>query len=200
MLVAAEAQSRIGDLTVGVLGPFRVAVDGRPLAVTAGRLCALLAMLAVHAGHTVSLNRLAAAAGEASALNGVGWFRAQLGDYDQALLDCQRALTLHHQTGNRNGQASTWDSLGFIHHHRGDTRQAIACYEHALATNRELGDRHSQTTTLDRLGDTYRDSGDLRAAGEAWQAALDILSQLNHPDAGPVRGKLRQLRDEKSRQ
>jgi DNA-binding SARP family transcriptional activator len=48
-------------LAVRLLGPFEVSVDGRPVSLTAGRLRALLAMLAMSAGKVVSVDRLATA-------------------------------------------------------------------------------------------------------------------------------------------
>ena len=48
-------------LEVGLLGPLRVSVAGRPVALPAGRLSALLAVLAMSAGQTVSVDRLATA-------------------------------------------------------------------------------------------------------------------------------------------
>jgi DNA-binding SARP family transcriptional activator/Flp pilus assembly protein TadD len=45
-------------LTVDVLGPLRVAVAGRPVELPAGRLRALLAVLALSAGRTVATDRL----------------------------------------------------------------------------------------------------------------------------------------------
>jgi len=50
-----------GALAVGLLGPLEVSVGGRPVVVGAGRLRALLAVLAVSAGQTVSVGRLVAA-------------------------------------------------------------------------------------------------------------------------------------------
>jgi DNA-binding SARP family transcriptional activator/Tfp pilus assembly protein PilF len=47
-----------GRLTVGLLGPLAVARDGRPVEVTAGRLRALLAVLAATPGRPVSYERL----------------------------------------------------------------------------------------------------------------------------------------------
>ena len=47
-------------LEIGLLGPMRVSVDGRPLEVTAGRLRTLLALLAMAGGESVSTDRLAA--------------------------------------------------------------------------------------------------------------------------------------------
>jgi len=48
-------------LTVDLLGPLRVAVDDRPVELSAGRLRALLAVLAMSAGRTVPTDRLASA-------------------------------------------------------------------------------------------------------------------------------------------
>lgn len=48
-------------IAVGVLGPLRVLVDGRPVAVTAGRQRTLLAVLAMAGGRSVPVDRLAIA-------------------------------------------------------------------------------------------------------------------------------------------
>jgi DNA-binding SARP family transcriptional activator/Flp pilus assembly protein TadD len=48
-------------LTVDVLGPLRVSVAGRPVELPAGRLRALLAVLALSAGRTVATDRLSSA-------------------------------------------------------------------------------------------------------------------------------------------
>jgi DNA-binding SARP family transcriptional activator/tetratricopeptide (TPR) repeat protein len=55
---AGEHDRRL--LEIGLLGPMRVSVDGRPLEVTGGRLRTLLALLAMAAGESVSTDRLAA--------------------------------------------------------------------------------------------------------------------------------------------
>jgi DNA-binding response OmpR family regulator len=51
-----------GKLQVGLLGPLEVSVDGQPVVVTARRLRTLLAVLAMSAGRTVPVDRLAMAA------------------------------------------------------------------------------------------------------------------------------------------
>lgn len=50
-----------GSLSVGLLGPFEVALDGRPVTLTTGRLRTVLALLAISAGRPVSIERLGAA-------------------------------------------------------------------------------------------------------------------------------------------
>lgn len=51
-----------GAVSVGLLGPFSVSVDGGPVRLSAGRLRTLLAVLALSAGQAVPVERLATAA------------------------------------------------------------------------------------------------------------------------------------------
>jgi DNA-binding SARP family transcriptional activator/tetratricopeptide (TPR) repeat protein len=53
--------ARTSGLEVGLLGPLRVSMAGRPVDLPAGRLPALLAVLAMSAGQAVSVDRLATA-------------------------------------------------------------------------------------------------------------------------------------------
>src|SRR5262249_62090654 len=88
------------------------------------------------------------------------------------------------------GHAEPLDSLGYAHHHLGHYTQAVTCYRHALTLHRDLGDRYLEAETLIHLGDTHRAAGAPEAAREAWQQALTILIDLDHPDADAVRTKL----------
>jgi DNA-binding SARP family transcriptional activator/tetratricopeptide (TPR) repeat protein len=131
--------------------------------------------------------------GQAIALNNIGWFHALLGDHRQALTHCEQALTLLQELGDRSGEADTWDSLGYAHHHLGQHTQAITCYRHALDLYRNIGDRHNEADALTQLADTHHAAGHPEAARDAWQQALTILDQLDHPDADTVRTKLKDL-------
>jgi hypothetical protein len=52
------------------------------------------------------------------------------------------------------------------------------------------GDRYHQAEGLTHLGDAYRAVGDTATARAAWQQALDILEELDHPDVEGVRSRL----------
>jgi tetratricopeptide (TPR) repeat protein len=130
--------------------------------------------------------------GQATALNAIGWLHALLGDRQQALTYCQQALIILQELGNRFIEAATWDSLGYAHH-LGHHDQAVSCYQHALDLYRELGDRYSESETLIHVGTTHHATGNLSAARDAWQHALSILDDLDHPDADQVRVKLKQV-------
>jgi DNA-binding SARP family transcriptional activator/Flp pilus assembly protein TadD len=128
---------------------------------------------------------------QANALNGVGFACAQLGDYRQALTDCTRALRLVRELGDREGEAGTWDSLGYVYRGLGDHAQAARCYQQAIDLSRVLGDRYFEADSLVNLGDTHHAAGDHDQARRAWRRALVILDELDHPDADPLRAKLR---------
>jgi DNA-binding SARP family transcriptional activator/tetratricopeptide (TPR) repeat protein len=147
-----------------------------------------------HAGRALALYQAAGhRRGQARALNAVGWLHAVLGDYTRALTHCEQALALHRQLGDRVGEAATWDSLGYAHHHLGDHTRAADCYQHALTQFRDLGDRYYEADTLIHLGETHHAAGNPQGARSAWRQALDILTNLEHPDAEGVRAKLRVL-------
>jgi DNA-binding SARP family transcriptional activator/tetratricopeptide (TPR) repeat protein len=132
-------------------------------------------------------------AGEARALNGIGWCHAHLGDYQQALAYCGQALDLHRLLGSRRGEASTLHSLGYAHQHVGQHGKAIACYRAAAGVYGDVGEHFLLADTLACLGDAHRAAGDLQAARAAWWQALEMLDDLNHPDANRVRGRLADL-------
>jgi tetratricopeptide (TPR) repeat protein len=131
--------------------------------------------------------------GQARALNVVGWYHALLGNYNQAITCCQRAIVLSREVGEHDAEAATWDSLGYAQHHAGHYSKAAACYQNALHLFRALGDRHDKGITLTHLGDAHLALGDAQAAREIWQSALAILDDLHHPDADQIRTKLRHI-------
>ncbi|HEU0213519.1 MAG TPA: tetratricopeptide repeat protein [Jiangellaceae bacterium] len=131
--------------------------------------------------------------GQALALNAIGWHHTLLGNHQQCLDYCQQALALHRKLGNRSGQADTCDSLGRAHDHLGQHADAHVCYQHAIDLFRELGNRYGQAQALTHLGDAHRSARNTHAARETWQQALSILDELGHPNADPVRDKLRDL-------
>jgi DNA-binding SARP family transcriptional activator/tetratricopeptide (TPR) repeat protein len=129
-------------------------------------------------------------AGQAMALNDIGYCHALLGDYQRSIAYCERALAAFRDAGNRDWEAATWDSLGYAHCQLGDYGRAIECYEHSAAMYADLADRFNEADTLDHLGDAKQGAGDAPAAADTWARALRILDDIGHPDAARVRAKL----------
>ncbi|WP_327159348.1 tetratricopeptide repeat protein [Streptomyces tubercidicus] len=71
----------------------------------------------------------------------------------------------------------------------------MTCYQHAHNLFRDLGDPYHEADILTHLGDTHHAAGNARAAHDAWQHALAILTDLDHPDADTVHAKLAPHRD-----
>src|SRR6185437_494260 len=116
-----------------------------------------------------------------------------LGDYQQALTFCERALKVLQELGVTAGEADTWDSLGSAHAGLGNYQQAISCYQRAICLYRDLGYQYFEAGTLTRLGDTCQAVGDLAAARRAWSRALRIFDGISHTDGDQLRVKLHSL-------
>jgi hypothetical protein len=59
-----------------------------------------------------------------------------------------------------------------------------------IAISTDFGDLVGQSIYLDRLGDTHHAAGNTTAARAAWQQALIILTNIDHPTADTVSAKL----------
>jgi tetratricopeptide (TPR) repeat protein len=129
-------------------------------------------------------------AGQAAALNNMGWCHIQLGNFEQALPYLEQALDLQRELGDRHGMASTWDSLGYAHFRLGRYREAVQSYDSAHEVSRALQDAYQRSVILVHVADAHQALGDHLAAQLAWSQALDILTELGHPDAEDVRARL----------
>ncbi|MEV0481010.1 BTAD domain-containing putative transcriptional regulator [Streptomyces sp. NPDC050508] len=133
----------------------------------------------------------------AAVLNSAGWFHTLLGQHQQALDHCRKALALQQELGDDAGAAATWDSIGLALHHLGRYDEAVTSFRNALAFYRRTD--HSPWATADtlgRLGDTHLSAGRPDAARAAWTKALAFWDRLGHDDAEPLRARLRRLDEE----
>jgi tetratricopeptide (TPR) repeat protein len=137
-----------------------------------------------HFGQALELYRqLGDRAGEGRAHVGLSDVCDRLSRYDEALAHNMQALDLHRSVGDRAWEAVGLNNVGWCHAQLGD-------YQQALALAREQGDRYVQVEVLIHLGDSHDASGQPPAARQAWQQALDILDDLDHPRADEVRARL----------
>lgn len=128
--------------------------------------------------------------GQAQTLTAIGWSHARLGDYAQALTCCRQALPVLEEFDDRERQAHAWDSIAYAHSCLGQHTQAVASYRLALDLCRGLGDRPLEADILNRFGDAHHAAHCPDAAHDAWQQALDILTELDQPYADQIRSKL----------
>ena len=135
-------------------------------------------------------------AGQGWALAGLAQCHAHLGNYDLARGYARQALQVTPQDSDPTTLAFAWDALALIHSRLGEPRQAISCYRQALAFARERTysmARGMLVRLLADFGDAHRAAGDLPAARQAWQQALQVLSDLRLPDNQGIRARLEQV-------
>jgi tetratricopeptide (TPR) repeat protein len=133
--------------------------------------------------------------GEGIALNVVGWSHSQLGAYSEALTICRQSVELSRDLRNRTAEAAALDSLAEVEHHLGDYDAAARHYRQSVDLRLELAQYRLVAGSLTRLGESRIAAGDIEAARRAWAEALAILDRLEHPDATPLRARLRDLPD-----
>ncbi|MEO3802191.1 BTAD domain-containing putative transcriptional regulator [Nonomuraea sp. B1E8] len=127
--------------------------------------------------------------GKARALNNAGWWRAQLGEYDQALTDCSHAQRILADLGYAQGEGHAWDSIAYVLDAMGDHARAVAGYERAAELFQECDDLHPAAQTLVRLGETHMAAGDTAAALDAWKRAVECYDALGDAQAEAVRAR-----------
>ncbi len=131
--------------------------------------------------------------GRALALNSCGWFHTILGDQPRAISYASQALDLFRKLGNQEGVASALDSLGYAEQQGGRSATATRYFREAAELYREIGSRWGLAEALNHLGDAEHADGNRAEARSAWEEAYVILDDLGHPDAPPIRTKLREL-------
>ena len=127
------------------------------------------------------------------ALNAVGWLHGRLGKYEEALRCCEQALGLIRGLGDLLNEAATLDSAGYALSHLGRHIEAISYLRTAVGILGGMRAHYLQALVLIHLGDACNLGGELDEGRDAWQDALTILDDLQHPDADQVRAKLAQL-------
>jgi len=130
------------------------------------------------------------ALGEAEALGNSGWQHALLGDYQRGREVTEQALAMTARLGGGTFEHSFWDTLGYIELQLGNFAQATAHFEVALTLSRDNSDTLIEALILIHLGDARHAAAELPQAREAWQQALAIFDDLQHPNAEKVRARL----------
>ncbi|MGY4965746.1 ATP-binding protein [Streptomyces sp. 900105245] len=115
----------------------------------------------------------------------------RLGEHTVALDHARRALDLYTRLGHLDGQAGILIGMGRSEQALGRPAAAIGHYEVSLSLDRALGDRYREAHALAHLGDAHAALGRDEDAGALWEEALALFEDLHHPDAEPVRARLR---------
>ncbi len=77
----------------------------------------------------------------------------------------------------------------------GRADDALARYQSAIGMARETGDRYEEAHALEGIGHVLCDSGQTELARQHWTQALETYTELDIPEAEPVRRSLAALDD-----
>ncbi|MFD9865626.1 BTAD domain-containing putative transcriptional regulator [Streptomyces niveus] len=114
----------------------------------------------------------------------------RLGRFDDAVACLRRALPVLRTEGDRWGEGFALDVLGTVYRRLRQHDVAVENYRRAIRTHAEIGNRFGQAHTLGNLGTAYLENTEEGKARESWRQALDILGDLDHPEADALRSKL----------
>ncbi|MEV6285636.1 BTAD domain-containing putative transcriptional regulator [Kribbella sp. NPDC051770] len=125
----------------------------------------------------------------ASALNNLANEYNTTGEYAVAVPLSRQAVALWDGADDQHALANGWDTLGTSHRGLGHYEEAAGCYRQAFESFRELGNHFNEARTLINYAATLEALGDCQAALGARESALDILRDLDHPDAAALAGQ-----------
>ncbi len=89
------------------------------------------------------------------ALNGIGNLYQTLEQYDQAIVQFERALKLEEELGNKLGLAINHQNIGNCLEEKGDLESALENYRKSLAYNEEIGSEYGTIICKNSLAQIY---------------------------------------------
>jgi tetratricopeptide (TPR) repeat protein len=126
--------------------------------------------------------------GQAATLHCLAGIYANTGKIEEAIALYQQSLQIEESIGNVRGQAATLHQLALIYANTGKIEEAIALCQQSLEIKESIGDVKGKAATLAMLGQLLAyQKGDFVTALEYLQQSLEILQDIQSPDAETVR-------------
>ncbi|RMF02247.1 MAG: hypothetical protein D6768_08735, partial [Chloroflexi bacterium] len=107
-----------------------------------------------------------------------GFIHTRQGDYEQALTQCEKSLTLSEKLNEMVVMARSYDLLGLITRLRGNSARAITYSQRAFDLFELAGDLNSQAKTHMNLANAHFDLGQWAKADRHYHEAYKIFYQL----------------------
>lgn len=126
----------------------------------------------------------------ATALSNRGALRQRQGHLAPAVTDTRQALTIYRQLDDRHNEAQTIGTLAWLHLTDADLDTAIDLYREQQQLALRLADTFLQANALLGTGEAHAAAGRIQQARHAWQNALRLYEQINHPRAAEAQQRL----------
>ncbi|UOX89992.1 tetratricopeptide repeat protein [Amycolatopsis sp. FBCC-B4732] len=117
---------------------------------------------------------------EADALASRGYIRWFLGQYQQALADCQAAVRIAADEGDRSLEGRALHALGLVHTRLGSNEEAADVLLRTLAAGRETGDHDLEGYALRGLGEIYFNRSEYADAITSYEEAVSVARRAGN--------------------
>ncbi|CAF1350955.1 unnamed protein product, partial [Adineta steineri] len=121
----------------------------------------------------------------------LGWIKCNQGEYQEALLSHEKALTIRQRLlpSDHPDLGDSYNKIGIVYDRMGDYPKALSYYEKALAIRQQsLPSHHPDLAqSYNNIGAVYDSMGDYPKALSSHEKSLAIRQQSlpsNHPDLG----------------
>lgn len=101
------------------------------------------------------------------------------GRLPEALEQCEKALKISMEIGDKAGEGTTLNNISLIHNTRGDYETALNYLEQSLAISQQIGDKAGLCATLFNMGHIHMRNGQLQDALGAWLEVYNIAKPMN---------------------
>jgi tetratricopeptide (TPR) repeat protein len=145
-----------------------------------------------HEQHLTIAREIGDRRGEGAALGNLGLAYYSLGEYRRAIEYQEQHLAIAREIGDRLGEGAALGNLGSAYYSLKDYGRARECYGQQRAIAREIGDRFGEASSLWGLAACFDAAKDRRQAIAHAQAALDIFTAIEAPQAQAMRDLLKQ--------
>ncbi|OFY22716.1 MAG: hypothetical protein A2W98_05350 [Bacteroidetes bacterium GWF2_33_38] len=89
---------------------------------------------------------------KASCFNNIGMVNLSQGDYNDAIINYQKALKIHTKSKNLKSVATCYTNMGNVHFYQGDYEKAITYYSDALKTFEKINHKKGMSACLTNIG------------------------------------------------
>ena len=117
--------------------------------------------------------------GEANALNNLGVYEKQKGNYDLALKLYQKSLNLYDSLEESEGTAKALSNIGNIYSMNGDFENALKYYLRAQKLFEIKGDLRRNMQIQNNIGNVYLEKGQDQIALKYYKSVLDLYQGIN---------------------
>ena len=135
-------------------------------------------------GHVIREAGILGAAGlESTALNTLGTYHYQHGEYEPAMRAYQRLAGMAHQAGVPHVEADAFNNAGLIYWRWGQLSEALAAFRQALPLRHKAADTFGLAATLMNIGMIQEQMGTIGAARKSYLNADALASRTGYGQA-----------------